>query len=52
MAARPYSGKDGDEQRVQEALEGAVRVLLYGIGEDPKREGLLDTPKVSLQAFF
>ncbi len=27
-------------------LEAAVRVLLRGVGEDPEREGLLDTPKV------
>jgi GTP cyclohydrolase I len=27
------------------AMMGAVRTLLNGIGEDPQREGLLDTPK-------
>jgi GTP cyclohydrolase IA len=35
-AARPY-----DAARV----EAAVRELLFAVGEDPDREGLLDTPK-------
>ena len=29
----------------QEKLEAAVYQLLEALGEDPKREGLLDTPK-------
>lgn len=28
-----------------EEMKGAVRTLLQGLGEDPDREGLLDTPK-------
>lgn len=29
----------------QAALEGAVRVILENVGEDPAREGLVDTPR-------
>jgi GTP cyclohydrolase I len=29
----------------EEKIEQAVRLFLDGIGEDPKREGLIDTPK-------
>ena len=28
-------------------MQSAVRTLLLGVGEDPDREGLVDTPKVS-----
>lgn len=28
----------------REKIEQAVRLLLEGIGEDPEREGLIDTP--------
>ncbi|MHB8985737.1 MAG: GTP cyclohydrolase I, partial [Eubacteriales bacterium] len=27
-----------------EKIEQAVRMILEGIGEDPEREGLIDTP--------
>ena len=30
-----------DEEKVQQA----IRLLLEGIGEDPEREGLIDTPR-------
>mgnify|MGYP001811081240 CR=1 FL=1 len=30
-----------------EAMQAAVRALLLGVGEEPDREGLKDTPKVS-----
>lgn len=33
-------------------LQGAVRVLLSGVGEDFSREGLRDTPKVLFQPPF
>jgi GTP cyclohydrolase I len=32
-------------QAPSEAMMQAVRLLLFGLGEDPDREGLLDTPK-------
>lgn len=35
-------GEDGSTDRLQEA----VRTLILGLGEDPTREGLRDTPKV------
>lgn len=30
-----------------DSMQAAVRVLIEGVGEDPSREGLLDTPRVS-----
>ncbi len=30
-----------------ESMQEAVKILIEGIGEDPTREGLLDTPRVS-----
>lgn len=40
----PASGQT-DSAPTQEQAEEAVRVLLRWIGENPEREGLLDTPK-------
>ena len=41
----------GDEQPGSQpalaAMEAAVGQLLVGVGEDPAREGLIDTPRVS-----
>ena len=34
-----------------EAAEGAVRALLYAVGEDPEREGLRDTPQRVARAY-
>ncbi|MEM6716675.1 MAG: GTP cyclohydrolase I, partial [Cyanobacteria bacterium P01_C01_bin.147] len=33
-----------------EEMEAAVRTLLLGLGEDPDREGLVDTPKRVVKA--
>lgn len=41
MAARGKTMKDVNLGQIEEA----VRLILEAIGEDPKREGLLDTPK-------
>ena len=35
----------GQEEQLKR-MEGAVHQLLLGVGEDPAREGLLDTPRV------
>lgn len=35
---------DGD---VLTRMQNAVRTLLQGLGEDPSRDGLVDTPRVS-----
>lgn len=40
----PSSG-ESDSRPTREQAEEAVRVLLRWVGEDPQREGLLDTPK-------
>lgn len=34
---------DGTLEKMQEA----VKTLIHGVGEDPTREGLLETPRVS-----
>ena len=30
-----------------EKMQEAVKTLIHGVGEDPSREGLLETPRVS-----
>lgn len=35
----------------QERAENAVRELLYAVGEDPERHGLLDTPARVARAY-
>lgn len=40
------NGKPNESQPVDlEAIQGAVRTILKAVGEDPDRDGLLDTPK-------
>ena len=46
-AARPFVPADFDQQRA----ENAVRELLYAIGENPERPGLLDTPARVARAY-
>ena len=41
---------EGDESRLRR-MQLAVRALLSGLGEDVDREGLIDTPKVSLARY-
>lgn len=49
------AGKTSDTQTVKqpsrEEAEAAVRTLLAWIGEDPAREGLVDTPKRVVKAY-
>ena len=42
---------DNDNKPSREQAEAAVRVLLSWAGEDPAREGLLDTPKRVAKAY-
>ena len=39
------------ERSTAQDVEGAVKHLLSYVGEDPAREGLLDTPKRVAKAF-
>jgi len=39
---------DGTLEKMQEA----VKTLIHGVGEDPSREGLLETPRVSKLIFI
>ena len=43
-------GRDVEKPSEREALE-AVRTLLKWTGDDPDREGLVETPKRVLRAF-
>jgi GTP cyclohydrolase IA len=43
--------RDSAERPSREQSEAAARVLLEWIGDDPNREGLLDTPKRLVRAF-
>ena len=44
---------DEQENRsvTQEEAEQAIRILIEYIGEDPNREGLLETPKRVIKSF-
>ena len=48
-SARDASDQTGRPTRAQ--AEAAVRVLLRWAGDDPSREGLLDTPKRVVKAY-
>jgi len=45
------SPTDAEPDVSREAAEDAIRVLLRWAGEDPAREGLLDTPKRVVEAY-
>lgn len=51
QADAAYAGKSGAERPTRAEAEAAVRTLLRWIGEDPSREGLLDTPKRVVRAY-
>ena len=47
LAADGARAADGEAQEaLLGRMEGAVTQLLLGVGEDPAREGLVDTPRV------
>ncbi len=46
-----YYRASGQIQASEENAENAVRILLYHIGEDPTRNGLLDTPRRVAKAY-
>ncbi len=51
-AARPQLGTGPDVKRPDRAeAEEAVRTLISWAGDDPKREGLIDTPKRVVNAY-
>ncbi|HEV2603504.1 MAG TPA: GTP cyclohydrolase I, partial [Microvirga sp.] len=45
------AGKPDSERPTREEAEAAVRVLLRWAGDDPTREGLIDTPKRVVKAY-
>ncbi len=45
------AGKSGQNKPTRAEAEAAVHTLLRWIGEDPAREGLLDTPKRVVRAY-
>ena len=45
------SGHDAPDKPTREQAEAAVRTLLSWAGDDPRREGLLDTPKRVVDAY-
>ena len=47
----PVTDSHADNDVSREAAEAAVRTLLRWAGEDPAREGLLDTPKRVVNAY-
>ena len=48
---RPATMADNNDKPTREQAEAAVRTLLSWAGEDPRREGLLDTPKRVVDAY-
>ncbi len=51
MVSSKIVNMSNDEKPSRKEAEEAVRVLLRYIGEDPQREGLVDTPKRVVQAY-
>ena len=51
MASSKWTMKLNDDRPTEEEARKAVRTLLRWAGDDPKREGLLDTPKRVVKAY-
>ena len=51
LVADPAGPQSHGERPSRDEAEQAVRVLLRYLGEDPDREGLLDTPKRVIKAY-
>ena len=51
IASRPLQGLEPINRPTREEAEAAVRVLLRWAGDDPAREGLVDTPKRVVKAY-
>ena len=53
LAARSSeSESEVDKEKRKERLTNAVKELIAGLGENPEREGLVDTPKRAAEAFL
>src|SRR3990167_4944982 len=50
MAAATLNKGSAEETRMNSELPEHYRQILLGLGEDPEREGLLDTPKRAAKA--
>ena len=48
---KAFKSDDANQEVTIEEAEKAVETLLIWIGDDPKREGLLETPKRVIKAF-
>ncbi len=50
-ASHDARNRDGEGRPSREQVESAVRTLIAWTGDDPKREGLIDTPRRVAKAF-
>jgi GTP cyclohydrolase I len=48
---RPLASHDADKRPTREEAEAAVRTLIRWAGDNPEREGLLETPKRVVKAY-
>jgi len=47
----PFASPSGERLPTEQEAEAAVRVLLRWAGDDPEREGLIDTPRRVVRSF-